>query len=59
MSLGKKADSAIDTYYDIIRQIPKVKNTIDKVTEFLFDSEKNCPSCTWETCCCWHHIHKR
>jgi len=41
MSLGKEADNALEKYYDSIKQIPEVKTTIDKVTEFLVDCEKN------------------
>lgn len=41
MSLGKDADNSLEKYYDSIKQIPEVKNTIDKVTEFLVDCEKN------------------
>jgi len=37
VSLGKVADKALDDQYNSIKQIPQVKNTIDKVSEFLND----------------------
>jgi len=39
VSLGKEADKPLDDHFNSIKQIPEVKNTIDKVSEFLNDCE--------------------